>query len=122
MIDSVTQALLTALQKQPRDETLLEALIPRLLDQEQAEMALQQAQKWLTFEPTSPRALGYALQACEMLGNTNMAQAYETLIGALDRQLSPPYHGAPQYLDMVPRRRKVSKKAVPEPEQPPEKK
>lgn len=122
MTDSVTQALLTALQNQPHDEALLEALIPRLLDQEQAEMALQQAQNWLAFQPTSPRALGYALQACEMLGNTDLAQAYETLIFALDRQLSPPYHGAPQYLDEVPRRRKSLKKSMPQPDESPEKK
>ncbi|GEM48413.1 hypothetical protein [Deinococcus cellulosilyticus] len=122
MTDSVTESLLTQLQKQPRDETLLELLIPRLLGQGEAEMALQQAQEWLRFQPTSPRALGYALQACEMLGDTETAQSYQTLISALDRYLSPPYHGAPQFLDMVPRRQKALKNTLPQPEEPPEKK
>ncbi|GEM44849.1 ATP-binding protein [Deinococcus cellulosilyticus] len=83
MTESVIQALRTALQASPRDEALLAHLVQLLLDGHQGEEALQITRDWLSFQPTSTRALVFAIQACEMTGEFTTAQNYQTLLNAL---------------------------------------
>ncbi|GGJ18145.1 ATP-binding protein [Deinococcus roseus] len=84
MTDSVIQALRTALQNSPRDEALLEHLIRLLLDSEQQQEALEHTRHWLGFNPTSTRALVFAVQASEAVGDLPTAQSYQTLLNALN--------------------------------------
>ena len=83
MSDSVLRALTAALEADPADTGVREHLVRLLLDAGQGEQALALVRVWLAADPTRQVALGLAVRAADLAGDSQAAASYQTMLNAL---------------------------------------